>query len=211
MGKKEDYGVPTDTFCILPWIHLHTTPTGQAAPCCISNSCADNIGVGNSNTDSLEEIVNSPKMKKLRVDMINGVKNEECTNCHRHDEKGVPSARVDFNNTWMDKKDVLDIVKNVERIYDSNTSLSILKDFERVVQSQHGKITIKNEGGKIKADINLDSIVAGIEREYKSKMQSKSEVTEKIVVKEKKPLWVYLLIVYSVVITALYIKRLFRI
>jgi hypothetical protein len=30
-------------------------------------------------------------------------------------------------------KDVLDIVKNVERIYDSNTSLSILKDFERVL------------------------------------------------------------------------------
>jgi hypothetical protein len=30
-------------------------------------------------------------------------------------------------------KDVLDIVKNVERIYDSNTSLSVLKDFERVL------------------------------------------------------------------------------
>jgi organic radical activating enzyme len=104
-----------ESFCILPWIHLHTTPTGQAAPCCISNSCADNIGVGNSNTDSLEEIVNSPKMKKLRVDMINGVKNEECTNCHRHDEKGVPSARVDFNNTWMDKKDIVDIVKSTEK------------------------------------------------------------------------------------------------
>ena len=26
----------SDTFCVLPWIHLHTTPTGQAAPCCIS-------------------------------------------------------------------------------------------------------------------------------------------------------------------------------
>lgn len=30
-------------------------------------------------------------------------------------------------------KDVLDIVKNVERVYDSNTSLSVLKDFERVL------------------------------------------------------------------------------
>jgi hypothetical protein len=40
-------------------------------------------------------------------------------------------------------------------------------------------------------------------------MQSKSEVTEKVVVKEKKPLWVYLLIVYSVMVTALYIKKLF--
>jgi len=107
---------------------------------------------------------------------------------------------------------IREVIKPVkETIYIENPcdSLGNLKDFERVVQSQHGKITIKNEGGKIKADINLDSIVAGIEREYKSKMQSKSETTEKVVVKEKKPLWVYLLIVYSVMITALYIKKLF--
>ena len=107
---------------------------------------------------------------------------------------------------------IREVIKPVkETIYIENPcdSLGNLKDFERVVQSQHGKITIKNEGGKIKADINLDSIVAGIEREYKSKMQSKSETTEKVVVKEKKPLWVYLLMVYSVMITALYIKKLF--
>ena len=107
---------------------------------------------------------------------------------------------------------IREVIKPVkETIYIENPcdSLGNLKDFERVVQSQHGKITIKNEGGKIKADINLDSIVAGIEREYKSKMQSKSETTEKVVIKEKKPLWVYLLIVYSVMVTALYIKKLF--
>ena len=107
---------------------------------------------------------------------------------------------------------IREVIKPVkETIYIENPcdSLGNLKDFERVVQSQHGKITIKNEGGKIKADINLDSIVAGIEREYKSKMSSKSETTEKVVVKEKKPLWVYLLIVYSVLVTALYIKKLF--
>jgi len=107
---------------------------------------------------------------------------------------------------------IREVIKPVkETIYIENPcdSLGNLKDFERVVQSQHGKITIKNEGGKIKADINLDSIVAGIEREYKSKMQSKSETTEKVIIKEKKPLWVYLLIVYSVMVTALYIKKLF--
>lgn len=116
-----------------------------------------------------------------------------------------------ITDTVMIEK-IREVIKPVkETIYIENPcdSLGNLKDFERVVQSQHGKITIKNEGGKIKADINLDSIVAGIEREYKSKMQSKSEVTEKVVVKEKKPLWVYLLIVYSVMVTALYIKKLF--
>ena len=30
-------------------------------------------------------------------------------------------------------QDVLDIIKNIENIYDSNTSLAVLKDFERVL------------------------------------------------------------------------------
>lgn len=132
---------------------------------------------------------------------------------------GCATKKVTTNKTIVEQttdtimiEKIREVIKPVkETIYIENPcdSLGNLKDFERVVQSQHGKITIKNEGGKIKADINLDSIVAGIEREYKSKMQGKSEVTEKVVVKEKKPLWVYLLIVYSVMVTALYIKKLF--
>ena len=62
----------SDTFCMIPWVHLHTTPTGQGAPCCIGHSCADNEGVGNSNRSSLADLVNSPKMKKLRLDMNTG-------------------------------------------------------------------------------------------------------------------------------------------
>ena len=31
-------------------------------------------------------------------------------------------------------QDVLDIIKNVESIYDSNTSFNVLKDFERVLR-----------------------------------------------------------------------------
>lgn len=132
---------------------------------------------------------------------------------------GCATKKVTTNKTIVEQstdtvmiEKIIEVIKPVkETIYIENPcdSLGNLKDFEHVVQSQHGKITIKNEGGKIKADINLDSIVAGIEREYKSKIQSKSEVTEKVVVKEKKPLWVYLLIVYSVMVTALYIKKLF--
>lgn len=109
---------------------------------------------------------------------------------------------------------IREVIKPVkETIYIDNPCDSVgnLRDFERVVQSQQGKITIKSESGKIKAEVNLDSIVASIEKEYKSKIQSNSEIVEKIVIKEKKPFWVYLLIIYSAFITALYIKRLFRI
>jgi len=90
----------SETFCMIPWVHIHTTPTGQGAPCCIAHSCADNKGVGNSNRNSLSDLVNSPKMKKLRLDMIKGIKNPECANCHKHDDQGVPSFRTQSNAQW---------------------------------------------------------------------------------------------------------------
>ena len=90
----------SDTFCMIPWVHMHTTPTGQGAPCCIGHSCADNKGVGNSNRNSLSDLVNSPKMKKLRLDMIKGTKNPECSNCHKHDDQGIPSFRTQSNAQW---------------------------------------------------------------------------------------------------------------
>jgi len=90
----------SETFCMIPWVHMHTTPTGQGAPCCIANSCADNQGVGNSNRSSLADLVNSPKMKKLRLDMLKGNKNPECANCHKHDDQGIPSFRTQSNEAW---------------------------------------------------------------------------------------------------------------
>jgi hypothetical protein len=44
-----------------------------AAPCCIAESCAHE-GVGNTRTQSLMEVVNSPKMNQLRNDMLSGSK-----------------------------------------------------------------------------------------------------------------------------------------
>ena len=92
----------SDSFCILPWIHIHTNPTGAAAPCCIAESNSDPAGVGNAKTQSLIEIVNSDKMKQLRVDMLNGVKNPECIKCYRHDSQGVLSSRKESNRSFSE-------------------------------------------------------------------------------------------------------------
>lgn len=83
----------SETFCMAPWIHLHTTPTGVAAPCCIAESCATEDGVGNAREQSLTEIVNGEKMNRLRLDMIKGVKNEECIKCYKQEEQGIRSFR----------------------------------------------------------------------------------------------------------------------
>jgi hypothetical protein len=52
------------TFCMLPWIHLHTGPTGIAGPCCLSKAVSTVDGIGNSRDNSLMELVNSDGMKQ---------------------------------------------------------------------------------------------------------------------------------------------------
>lgn len=81
------------TFCSLPWIHLHSTPEGIAAPCCISKSCNTSTGLGDTKKQGLMELVNSPKMKQLRLDMLDGKRNDECTICYDQEDVGIASNR----------------------------------------------------------------------------------------------------------------------
>lgn len=92
-------------FCLAPWIHIHTSPSGVAAPCCISASCGQLDGVGNAHTQSLTEIVNSPKMNQLRTDMLAGIKNAECTRCHEHEESDIRSSRQMLNHEFAQYAD----------------------------------------------------------------------------------------------------------
>lgn len=95
------------TFCMAPWVHLHTNPSGIAAPCCIAQSCSTFDGVGDAKSQSMIELVNSPKMKQLRLDMLNDVKNPECAACHNVEDYGVRSSRnhlnIDWGNTYYDE------------------------------------------------------------------------------------------------------------
>jgi len=115
LGKSE-------TFCMNPWIHLHTTPTGIAAPCCIAESCATDEGMGNSRKQSLMELVNSDKMNKLRLDMLTGVKSEECKKCYEHEAQDVDSFRVMTNRQFKHAMD--DVIE------DTNLEDGSLKKFK---------------------------------------------------------------------------------
>lgn len=80
----------SETFCMFPWLHLNATPKGDVYPCC-SNDYTD--PVGNTKNNTLEEIFNSPKMKELRLDMLNERKNKICDFCYKHEEAGPYSFR----------------------------------------------------------------------------------------------------------------------
>lgn len=103
-----DY-IKNDSFCMMPWIHLHVSPTGVAAPCCISKSCSTPTGMGNANTERLLDLVNSEQMNQLRLDMLTGKKNDECANCYQYEEQGVFSPRRSSINDYYHR---LDDVKN---------------------------------------------------------------------------------------------------
>lgn len=88
------------TFCMYPWIHMHVTPAGVAAPCCMAESCSTKEGLGDGRTASLMELVNSPKMNQLRLDMLQGKRNAECTKCYDLEDKNIKSVRKNVNEDF---------------------------------------------------------------------------------------------------------------
>lgn len=82
------------TFCMAPWVHLHSNPIGEVYPCCISPEKVGDV------RDSMYALINSSKMKKLRVDMMNDVKNPACITCYQHEEKNIGSFRHQFNRRF---------------------------------------------------------------------------------------------------------------
>jgi radical SAM protein with 4Fe4S-binding SPASM domain len=88
----------SDTFCIMPWVHLHTWPNGNVYPCCLADS---DYPLGNLKDNTLEEIWNSPDLKKIRVELLGGKKPEVCKRCYMQEDMGSPSFRVSSNNQWQ--------------------------------------------------------------------------------------------------------------
>jgi radical SAM protein with 4Fe4S-binding SPASM domain len=83
------------TFCMYPWIHLHAYPTGEAYPCCHAEM---GVGlVGNCRNNTLEEIWNSDKQKRLRQDMLNETFNSTCGRCYEQEDNGFFSGRQSAN------------------------------------------------------------------------------------------------------------------
>jgi MoaA/NifB/PqqE/SkfB family radical SAM enzyme len=82
------------TFCIYPWIHLHTYPTGEAYPCCHAEMA---YPVGNARFKSLEQIYRDAPMRELRKDMLNERPNPVCGRCYEQEESGFFSGRKSAN------------------------------------------------------------------------------------------------------------------
>ena len=92
-AKQEELLMRSDTFCMYPWTHIHAWPDGYVYPCCGT----DINPLGSLKQNSLEELWNSERQKQLRIDMLNGTKNEICRRCHEQEESGFFSMRNSAN------------------------------------------------------------------------------------------------------------------
>ena len=92
--REKELLIESDTFCMLPWMHLHAYPDGRAYPCCFA---FDPFPVGNLNKESLKEVFNGEKMKEMRVRMLNNKKSRECMKCYDQEKSGFFSLRLSSN------------------------------------------------------------------------------------------------------------------
>jgi radical SAM protein with 4Fe4S-binding SPASM domain len=86
--------MPSKTFCVIPWIHLHTWPDGRVIPCCIMTPDKQ---IGNLKDNTLEELWNSPGMKDIRNSMLTGNQHTACNRCYETELTGLVSHRQNSN------------------------------------------------------------------------------------------------------------------
>lgn len=98
-----------NTFCVLPWMHLATTATGNLRVCCNSVPGKNNIKKKDGSPyklykDNLQEAWNSEVYTTIRQQMLEGKRPEMCIRCFREEDVGIKSARQSSNLKWVQEK-----------------------------------------------------------------------------------------------------------
>lgn len=88
--------MPSDKFCVRPFVHSLVDPNGKYRPCCRIN---DYSGY-NINQHTIQEWWNSDYLNDLRGKFLRGEQPTECWRCWRQEEQGAESFRTDSNRTW---------------------------------------------------------------------------------------------------------------
>ena len=96
---EEEYRKLThsDTFCMLPWMHMHAFPDGRVYPCCLAEYFHP---VGDLRKNTMREVWNQSKYKAMRVNMLADKPCVECTKCYEQERHGAFSMRNDANRNY---------------------------------------------------------------------------------------------------------------
>jgi radical SAM protein with 4Fe4S-binding SPASM domain len=89
--------IDSETFCMLPWIHLHAWPDGRAYPCCMGRA---QHSVGNFKEKPMREIWNDQPMREMRLNMLEDKPCAECGHCYEQEKSGFASMRNNSNKNF---------------------------------------------------------------------------------------------------------------
>ena len=92
--KQKELLIDSDTFCMMPWLHIHAFPDGRAYPCCFA---LDKYPVGDLNKNSMAEVFNNDTMKGIRRNMLNNKPSKHCSKCYDQEKSGFFSLRLSSN------------------------------------------------------------------------------------------------------------------
>jgi len=105
--------LPSDTFCVLPFMHVAVNPGGGYRVCCNSNPKDNKIMKDDDPSksyriykDNIEDVWNSKHYQNLRKQFINGERPATCQRCFREEDAGIRSPRIGYNEKWY-KDDVV--------------------------------------------------------------------------------------------------------
>jgi radical SAM protein with 4Fe4S-binding SPASM domain len=85
----------TNFFCAAPWRGLHINPRGDVKTCC----AGDPNMLGNLNSNTITEILDSDLLKQIRGEMSQGRAHKYCSNCVQAERFGADSERKWHNDT----------------------------------------------------------------------------------------------------------------
>ena len=138
-----DHKLPSDTFCILPWIHLSTRPDGSMRVCCTANASSvgatndkehgGRVGIiktedgkpANLNTSDLESSWNNTYYRSVRKMMMNGEKPASCLKCYKEEAAGHRSKRQWETEYWLNNG--INIEELMGETYDDGSTNSKLR------------------------------------------------------------------------------------
>ena len=91
----------SDTFCILPWIHLCVRTDESLKPCCryqMKNNPV-NVNLDSLKSNGIQEM-NNQYLTNLRQDMLDGIKRPECIKCFTEEQNNLVTDRASLRKFY---------------------------------------------------------------------------------------------------------------
>jgi len=101
----ERAGLPSSSFCILPWTALTIDPDGRFRACCIFDGyCRDESEKElNIKDNTISESRTSHSLTEIKKSFLAGERPTECASCWREEEQGKISKRLHMINQFNDQ------------------------------------------------------------------------------------------------------------